>query len=41
MKYWLTFALANKKWCVSSAWLECMPVTHEVTGSSPVRTAEN
>ena len=27
--------------CVSSAWLECLPVTQEVTGSSPVRTAEN
>ena len=26
--------------CVSSAWLECLPVTQEVTGSSPVRTAE-
>ena len=26
-------------WCVSSAWLECLPVTQEVTGSSPVRTA--
>ncbi len=25
--------------CVSSAWLEYMPVTHGVTGSSPVRTA--
>ena len=27
-------------WCVSSAWLECLPVTQEVTGSSPVRTAK-
>ena len=27
-------------WCVSSAWLEYMPVTHGVTGSSPVRTAK-
>ena len=35
----LTFASANKNWCVSSAWLECLPVTQEVTGSSPVRTA--
>ncbi len=26
-------------WCVSSVWLEYMPVTHGVTGSSPVRTA--
>ncbi len=25
--------------CVSSVWLEYMPVTHGVTGSSPVRTA--
>ena len=29
----------NTIWCVSSAWLECLPVTQEVTGSSPVRTA--
>ena len=38
-----TFAPAIRKghnaWCVSSAWLECLPVTQEVTGSSPVRTA--
>ena len=41
-----TFATAierdsNKtmKWCGSSAWLEYMPVTHGVAGSSPVRTA--
>ena len=27
------------KWCGSSAWLEYMPVTHGVAGSSPVRTA--
>ncbi len=26
--------------CGSSAWLEYMPVTHGVAGSSPVRTAE-
>ncbi len=26
--------------CVSSVWLEYMPVTHGVTGSSPVRTAK-
>ena len=30
----------NKKRCGSSAWLECRPVTPEVAGSSPVRTAE-
>ena len=38
-----TFATANKEMserCVSSAWLECLPVTQEVTGSSPVRTAK-
>ena len=29
------------KWCGSSAWLEYMPVTHGVAGSSPVRTAIN
>ena len=28
------------KWCGSSAWLEYMPVTHGVAGSSPVRTAK-
>ena len=37
------FALANRKRgcqrCGSSAWLEYMPVTHGVAGSSPVRTA--
>ena len=32
-----TFATAKR--CVSSVWLEYMPVTHGVTGSSPVRTA--
>ena len=26
-------------WCVSPVGLECRPVTPEVTGSSPVRTA--
>ena len=31
---------AETLWCVSSAWLECLPVTQEVTGSSPVRTAK-
>ena len=31
----------KKKWCGSSAWLEYMPVTHGVAGSSPVRTAIN
>ena len=29
------------KRCGSSAWLEYMPVTHGVAGSSPVRTAIN
>ena len=29
-----------KEWCGSSAWLEYMPVTHGVAGSSPVRTAK-
>ena len=28
-------------WCGSSAWLEYMPVTHGVAGSSPVRTAKS
>ena len=27
-------------WCGSSAWLECRPVTPEVEGSSPFRTAK-
>ena len=29
----------NKVWSGSSVWLECWPVTPEVAGSSPVRTA--
>ncbi len=29
------------KRCGSSAWLEYMPVTHGVAGSSPVRTAKS
>ncbi len=28
-------------WSGSSAWLEYMPVTHGVAGSSPVQTAKN
>ena len=39
-KNYYTFATAKLPRCVSSAWLECLPVTQEVTGSSPVRTAE-
>ena len=31
---------AIPKRCGSSAWLEYMPVTHGVAGSSPVRTAK-
>ena len=31
----------SSKRCGSSAWLEYMPVTHGVAGSSPVRTAIN
>ena len=30
----------GKDWCGSSAWLEYLPVTQGVAGSSPVRTAE-
>ncbi len=30
----------HSKRCGSSAWLEYMPVTHGVAGSSPVRTAK-
>ena len=30
---------ARTQWCVSSAWLECRPVTAEVMGSSPIHTA--
>ncbi len=33
--------LKKCSWCGSSAWLEYMPVTHGVAGSSPVRTATN
>ena len=29
----------NATWCGSSVWLECRPVTPEVEGSSPFRTA--
>ena len=33
-------ALCNREfWCVSSARLERLPVTQEVMGSSPIRTA--
>ena len=41
-----TFAPATAKksslscWSGSSAWLECLPVTQEVAGSSPVQTAK-
>ena len=38
-KKYYNFATANETRCVSSARLECLPVTQEVTGSSPVRTA--
>ena len=31
---------ARTQWCVSSAWLECRPVTAEVMGSSPIHTAK-
>ena len=34
-----TFAISKR--CGSSAWLEYMPVTHGVAGSSPVRTAKS
>ena len=34
-------SIKKKFWCGSSAWLEYMPVTHGVAGSSPVRTAIN
>ena len=36
-----TVAHMIPKRCGSSAWLEYMPVTHGVAGSSPVRTAIN
>ncbi len=29
-----------KYWSGSSVWLECLPVTQEVAGSSPVRSAK-
>ena len=47
MKNLFTFAVPKRKkaakgenWCGSSAWLEYLPVTQGVAGSSPVRTAE-
>ena len=30
----------TKRWCCSSVWLECLPVTQEVASSSLVSTAE-
>ena len=33
------FAPSNNEWFGSSVWLEYVPVTHGVAGSSPVRTA--
>ena len=32
--------LRGEDWCGSSAWLEYLPVTQGVAGSSPVRTAK-
>ena len=34
------FAPSNNEWFGSSVWLEYVPVTHGVAGSSPVRTAK-
>ena len=31
----------KKRWCCSSVWLECLPVTQEVASSSLVSTAES
>ena len=31
----------TKRWCCSSVWLECLPVTQEVASSSLVSTAES
>ena len=30
----------TKRWCCSSVWLECLPVTQEVASSSLVSTAK-
>ena len=30
---------SKQSWCRSSVWLECLPVTQEVDGSSPFGTA--
>ena len=38
-KKYIYLCIRKRGRCVSSAWLECLPVTQEVTGSSPVRTA--
>ena len=31
---------SKQSWCRSSVWLECLPVTQEVDGSSPFGTAK-
>ena len=31
---------SKQDWCRSSVWLECLPVTQEVDGSSPFGTAK-
>ena len=31
---------SKQNWCRSSVWLECLPVTQEVDGSSPFGTAK-
>ena len=32
---------SKQSWCRSSVWLECLPVTQEVDGSSPFGTAKS
>ena len=36
-----TIRITNKNWFGSSFWLEHLPVTQEVAGSSPVQTEPN
>ena len=39
MKNAVSLHRSKQSWCRSSVWLECLPVTQEVDGSSPFGTA--
>ena len=40
MKNAVSLHRSKQSWCRSSVWLECLPVTQEVDGSSPFGTAK-